>query len=242
MTTVTVNTSVAWTVYIDTEEWSPSIPEVLQSWGVEHSLNLAELASDYFLLYDLYLDSKDGGEFVVLRGALLDQFVNYTDMVIGGELRYIYSLYDGTTPIADEFVNEFCKPRAPGDGMNIGNRPHFWYKWLQFRRKYGTEALQMAVVVFNAFGGKHTQCGGPKWANIADVLLRFERQEITPSIFVDFCWGLEHNGGAYFNKVWQTEKLRKILDAKRVDNFTYLRRSASEGVKQMHKEQSKCKT
>ncbi len=74
------------------------------------------------------------------------------------------------------------------------------------------------------------------WANIAESLMYLERGEITPVMFLDMCWGLEHNGGAYFNKMpWNMQYLKRILDANLVGDMDTLLKHASETTRELYK-------
>ena len=178
-----------------------------ETWNLENDVNLASEAASWYLLMDLWLDGKDEGKFLKRTGRLAEIFSAYADMVIGGELRYTR----GHVLNPDESLDEsfIAHLRRNMDGMD---RSTAWESWADFRMTKGTPALHMAEEAFNEFGDGNSY-GGSKWAYIAHTLLMFESGEITPITFVDMCWGLEHNGGQFFGKLWSTYKLQYVLDA-----------------------------
>jgi hypothetical protein len=64
--------------------------------------------------------------------------------------------------------------------------------------------------------------GGPPWAGIAETLWRYEVGIYSPTTFIDTCWGQQHNGGSFFNKVWSPSGLQTVLDAKQIGDAAYL--------------------
>jgi phosphohistidine swiveling domain-containing protein len=60
--------------------------------------------------------------------------------------------------------------------------------------------------------------GGPKWGVISGMVLKYLKGELTPTMFVDACFNLKHNGGCAFDKFeWISagkNLLTKQLDAK----------------------------
>jgi hypothetical protein len=59
----------------------------------------------------------------------------------------------------------------------------------------------------------------------------YETDELTPLMFVDTCWGLQHNGGAYFDKAWPTKGLKNVLDANLAEDIPLLLTQATPGVR-----------
>ena len=90
------------------------------------------------------------------------------------------------------------------------NRHQAWNAWKYFRRQYGNIALTWAEDTFVLFKGNGF--GGPRWANIAKTLRHFVTGEYSPIMFIDTCWGLQHNGGSYFNKAWTTTGIATVLN------------------------------
>jgi len=173
-------------------------------WELDPNLKLRHRAAEFYLMMDLDLDGLDGGKFQKLMDYLLPQFVAYTDMAVGGELRHSRLKVPS---------NQLPTPlrRAIADSTLPSHRHEAWRGWYRFRRHYGTLALEWAEEVFPHFSGGGF--GGKKWANIASILRMYETDGLTPLMFVDTCWGLQHNGGAYFDKVWPTKGLKSVLDA-----------------------------
>jgi len=53
---------------------------------------------------------------------------------------------------------------------------------------------------------------------------------------MDFVWGLEHNGGSYFDKLnWNREQLRQVLDINLHGNVMDLMGLASKEVKEAYR-------
>ena len=198
----------------------PEWQNAVRLWGLDTTLDLTRTAADFYLLYDLNLVDKDDGWFALLLSKLTSMFAQYTDMIIGGELRHLVRTRQPI--LREEFV------------MSGMSRPIAWIKWRDFRKKYGVAALTMAS---RAFGkGTKQSFGGAKWAHIARVLQMHETGVLTPLMFVDFCWGLQHNGGTYFNKVWVDNDLRRVLDANLREDWEKMYRAASHTVSTLHAE------
>ena len=49
-------------------------------------------------------------------------------------------------------------------------------------------------------------------------------------MFVDMCWGLEHNGGQFFGKLWNTHRLKSVLDFNLNDDLAGLMSYASPDI------------
>ena len=204
------------------------------TWDLEEALPLSREAADWYLLYSLWLDDKDeAGLFMRQTSRLKAQFARYADMVVGGELRY--TLGHVTEP-------ELTLPEELYDALSnhFGNvsRSEAWEAWYSFRRSHSTNALYWAESAFKAFGGDSHTYGGSKWAYIARTLRMYETGEISPIVFVDMCWGLEHNGGQFFGKLWSTYRLKSVLDLNLNDDFDGLLREASPGVRKIMQEVS----
>jgi hypothetical protein len=182
------------------------------------------------LLMDLWLDKKDGDRFMKRTSRLADMFSSYADMVIGGELRYTLShISNADEELSDELQEHLVY------SMNGVGRGEAWESWYRFRQKIGTPALHMAEDAFQAFGDGSSY-GGPKWAYIVRTLRMYEEAEITPTTFVDMCWGLEHNGGQFFGKLWSTYRLQTVLDANVQENMPDLFRYADPEIAKLYSE------
>ena len=205
--------------------------EACKIWELPTSLRLKPLASDFYLLYDLYLDDKDDGRLDDFVQRWLPVFKNYTDMVIGGELRHNERRGGFYNPITLKEMHDFLKT----DGSGRHNRSTVWIAWNDFRARHGTHALRWAQEVFHAFSGGGY--GGPLWANIAETLEYLEEDEISSVMFMDMVWGLQHNGGQYFSKLmWDMAGVVSVLDANLRGNISELLDSASPEVVQFYNE------
>ena len=200
------------------------------TWDLSNSLNLAREAADWYLLMGLWLDMKDEGKFKMQTTRLAKMFSNYADMVIGGELRYTLSHIDN----ADETLSDELQEHLTYNMNGVG-RGEAWESWYCFRQAMGTPALRMAEDAFQAFGDSSSY-GGPKWAYIVRTLRMYEEAEITPTTFVDMCWGLEHNGGQFFGKLWSTFRLQTVLDANVQENMPDLFRYADPEITKLYVE------
>lgn len=195
----------------------------IDKWGLV-SMNLTEELADFYLLYSLCLEGKAVTEFDVQLDKLERQFRAYTDMAVGGELRHArgfatkkHSALTLPSPLKAAFA----------DGHLPQSRHGAWIGWYSFRLKYGTVALLWAERVFSYM---HGGLGGKRWAKIAKVLRMYETGKITKITFVDACWGLQHNGGVYLNKIWAVHGINKLLTSVMNGNLGDLVLSASKEV------------
>jgi hypothetical protein len=198
------------------------------TWDLDTSLNLGREAADWYLLMMLWLDERDeGNRFLGHTRILAEQFANYTDMVVGGELRYTlgYVAGDVLSPELFEAVRYSLSGHARSDA---------WENWADFRVTHKTSALYWAEEAFEAFGSN--AYGGTKWAYIARVLRMFETEETSAISFVDMCWSLEHNGGQFFGKLWNTYRLQAVLNANVREDMPTLLANASPDVQQLYTE------
>jgi len=173
--------------------------------GSQWSLEKAA-ANYYMLLLCNLLDDKFEPYLNRHTDILVDQFSRYTDMVVGGELRH--------TKHTDGMPNKLKQALKDNTllGPQSSSRHGAWEGWYWFRARYGVLATQWAVDAYKDTTKWANGYGGERWANIANTLCMFERDEITPHSFVDTCWGLQHNGGVYFNKWWDTSGVKHVLD------------------------------
>ena len=198
-----------------------------ETWGLDPTLPLAREAADWYLLMMLWLDEEDSDERFARRTSVLaEAFKDYADMVVGGELRY--TLGHASEENIDPTLHEALRYEINGD------RHEAWDSWFRFRNKHKTNALYWAEEAFKAFGS-HTY-GGDKWAYIARVVRMYETEEISAITFVDMCWGLEHNGGQFFGKLWNTYNLQHVLNANVNDEVNTLLANASPSVIQTYTE------
>ena len=191
--------------------------EILDQWGLPYELNVALVAADFYTYYRMSL----AGYKPELLVAFLDEYLpiirNYTDMVIGGELRHL-NKHDRYGLVKD-------KPLG-------GARHQAWEKWHGLRIEHGANILRDARDSFNSMGA-HGSVGSKPWGNIADVLLAYEEGNISSVLFMDFAFGLEHNGGRYFNKIggWKQQDVKRVLDANLADDPKGVARFASVDAK-----------
>jgi hypothetical protein len=200
-----------------------------ETWGLAADVNLSREAADWYLLMDLWLDKKDGDRFMHRTARLAEMFSSYADMVIGGELRYTLGHVENADEVLDDEIAIHLQRNA-----NSG-RSEAWDSWSDFRTGLGTSALHMAEAAFDAFGDSQSY-GGSKWAYIVRTLRMYETEEITPITFVDMCWGLEHNGGQFFGKLWSTYTLQVVLDANVEENTATLLHHAHPAIAKFYNE------
>ena len=215
----------------DEEEDEQSCEQTVaqETWGLAADVNLSREAADWYLLMDLWLDEKDGDKFMKRTAKLAKMFSSYADMVIGGELRYTLGHVDNPDEVLDDEIAIHLQRNA------IGGRSEAWDSWSDFRVGMGTSALHMAETAFDAFGDSQSY-GGPKWAYIVRTLRMYETGEISPITFVDMCWGLEHNGGQFFGKLWSTYTLQVVLDANVQENTAALLHNAHPDIAKLYTE------
>tara|TARA_R110002020_G_scaffold159439_6_gene343255 strand:+ start:2971 stop:3816 length:846 start_codon:yes stop_codon:yes gene_type:complete len=202
-------------------------------WGLRNtSWQLWKQAADYYLLSLATLIDKEKYDKYLIRrtNSLTDQFARYTDMAVGGELRHSRQRIESGT------FSEMDIPRPLLEALFghviTGSRNSAWEGWYHFRQRYGTLAIRWAKDVFS-LKGWGSGYGGMRWANIADTLYSYEKGITTQHTFVDTCFGLEHNGGAYFNKWWSTGYLKEVLDANQEGNYCALLTHSSSMVKKL---------
>jgi hypothetical protein len=192
--------------YSDDEDSDSEHRVASDTWNLPVELPLVREAADFYLLLDLHLDGLDDGQFNSRVVKLATWFSCYADMVVGGELRYTCGhVGDLTNNIHPKLLNVLR-------GVQNASRHEAWDEWAVVREIHGADALQWAEQAFKAFGQVATY-GGYKWAYIAEVVRKYVTGEYTPLLFVDMCWSLEHNGGQFFGKLWNTHMLQGVLDA-----------------------------
>jgi len=208
-------------------EWMPGSPDVRWGyWQLDKTMNLNRTAADFYLLMDLSIEEEDEGRFQELMDWLLPQFLRYTDMAVGGELRHAANLLKSGSRVPKPLAYALTTGKIPQ------GRHEAWKAWKFFRKTHGSQALRWATMTFPKFKGG--AFGGKPWANIAKVLWMYETGTLTPVTFVDTCWGLQHNGGCYFDKAWPVGNLKHILDANLHEDFDTLRSYASPSVRERH--------
>ncbi len=212
----------------DDESDEPRIASTV--WGLNTKLKLQQEAADFYLLYDLNLDGLDNGLFQAKIDLLSTQFQAYTDLAIGGEIRHLLGRRQNGVEIPEALMNLLQQP-SYHSGRSVA-----WQAWYAHREVNRTAALYDIIKGFRAF--EKSGYGGETWANIADTLRKVEEGEITPLMFIDICWGLEHNSGSYFSKVWMSGYLQKVLNANLYWNLPTLYKYATPDIMELHKEAS----
>ena len=199
-------------------------------WELPYPWDVATQAADFCILMQLTLDGVRGAreELEELVERVTPILERYTDMVIGGEARYTYrNAGQEPNPLTKALAGELASE----------HRARSWRLWKPFRERYGMEALEWAVKSFREMTS--APVGGENWAIIAETLLYRERGQISPIIFLDTVWGLEHNTGIYFSKMpWRSDdgRLRQVLDGNLKGNFESFVRIASREVEKMWEE------
>ena len=169
-------------------------------------MNLNEAIAKYYLLADLCYraDSYYRPEFEKYSEWLAEKMASYIDMVIGGEIRY------GSHHLTEQ--TDYLPRIKERVGRKL-NRGTAWAAWKQLRDEYGIDILiEAEEALLKAKWG--AGIGGKMWGKVATHLRLFLTGEYPAWLFVDIAVDLEHNGGNIFNKVFDTHKLKKLLDAK----------------------------
>lgn len=182
------------------------------TWKLPSDMDLAEAAARFYVRQYLSDSSElQAAQFESYTNELADVFARYLDMIIGGEIRYATSRDDDkdTHQHMPRVVDRFKKETKVHGDLS---RARAWDAWHALRKEYGLDILREAEAAL--MKGKWSGgIGGKAWGNIANVLIRYLTGELTALAFVDTVWGLEHNGGCVFNKVWYTGTVKSVLDA-----------------------------
>ena len=214
------------TASVDSNKTTTVIKSGENKWGLKApNWNLSKAATDYYLLQLAVLIDEDKFRPYLDKhtGILVDQFARYTDMAIGGEVRHV----------ADKTALFKRLREAIENDVLYGSRNSAWEGWYWFGQQYGTLALRWLVDTYNDSFRWKAGYGGEAWGKIANTLLMFEEGKITPHSFVDTCFGLEHNGGGYFDKWWSTSEIKTVLDQNQQGLYCWMLYGASHMVKQL---------
>lgn len=194
--------------------------EVAQQAGLDPTRNLAQACSDYYLLSYLrrpHYVAAAGRALDMLVAELTPEFTQYLDLACGGELRHA-----STWP---------CElPPCPVLGSDTG-RSVAWRDWLAW--KTPLYRAEYAVQVFQEASWPSGNYGGEPWAIIALTLLELLNKEMSPELFLDRVWNLQHHGGIVLNKVYETEELAVVLEAHGKDDHNTLVSFASEETREL---------
>jgi hypothetical protein len=192
--------------------------------GLLPERDLAQAAADFYLLETLAAKGDEAGRRMLARleASLAGEFAAYLEVAVGGELRYAQR-HLGEDALPPELACFFRE-------VHPGQRGKAWLVWTVVRRALGGRALELAEVVFSHSGWRE-HFGGHPWACVARLLRQYLEGEISPRIFVDQCFSLEHNTGSVFNKLYETSRLADVLVAQSRDDYDTLLRFASDGVR-----------
>lgn len=198
---------------------------VLYYWGIDRTLNLSQLAADFYLLLDLECDfPADAAIRQPLReitALLEEQFSNYLNMIIGGELRHL-KVTNMVGAKEDTITNLLLSYYPPGAKVERA-RYLEWYCWKAFQNAAGVvPALECASKLFKGlrWAGSY---GGTKWATITNTLLMYLKEETTPRTFVDTVWGLKHNNSLVFDKAYPNlNGLMEVLESNLQSNLVHI--------------------
>lgn len=177
--------------------------------------DLSEAVADFYLLETLgYVKGDNTAKIKLaqLEDALAKEFSSYLDIAVGGELRYAKSMLGDECP---KELEPYMREAA------LADRGTAWLAWGVVRRAWGMRALDLAQATFESSGWRGA-FGGEAWASIASVLRAFLEGRINKRIFVDRCFSLEHNSGSVFSKLWETRKVKPVLDAHGQDDYSTL--------------------
>lgn len=167
-----------------------------RDWNLPDQVDLVQKAAQFYCLYELVTVHDVGwDEFAEVVAELAETFANYADMIVGGELRHTPKMTE--YPPNNLLMRTLRSDRWRGVGRFIS-----WSRWKTFRQQHGTDALQQAI---DCFGSKRCGFGGKAWGNIAEVLMLYEQETISPVFFIDLAFGLQHNGGRFFDKLWPNQ-------------------------------------
>ncbi len=209
----------------------------IADWNLDAKLDLKRECADFYALYDLSLDFEDVADvFKGKRDLLAAQFANYIDMAVGGEFRHAaHKVYNqqalvGKAPIIQLVIN----------GQLPADRSACWRHWKQVRKERGLDALRQVELVYKQ-GQWSGGYGGVKWGKGAETLRMFLEGALTPTIFVDTVWSLQHNNGFILNKVWNVHGLDTILNYKFAGQIESVVPYASEEVQKLWKEKKNVK-
>lgn len=155
-----------------------------------------------------------------LETRLAAEFAAYLDIAVGGELRYARSMLGDDCP---KELEPYIKEVA------LADRGTAWLAWGIVRRIWGLQALELAQDTFEMSGWRGA-FGGGAWASIASVLRAYLEAKINERIFVDRCFSLEHNSGSCFNKLYDTRRVKPVLEAHGADDYNTLLENSSEEV------------
>ena len=203
--------------------------EWVELWGIDRNIKLSRECADFYTLYDLSLDHEEvKPEFQVKCDFLAEQFTNYLDMAIGGELRHGKGQCSNLSEVekSGTYIVKYIK------SSSNGTRHSAWANWKKIRKTLDLDALRIAENIFTN-GSWGSAYGGKKWGTATRVLLAYLTGESTKTMFVDTVWSLQHNNTYIQDKVWSVNDLKYILDAKFEGHIDYIVKFASPKVQEL---------
>ncbi|HET9895223.1 MAG TPA: peptidylprolyl isomerase [Streptosporangiaceae bacterium] len=187
-------------------------------WFVD-CVDAASLAADFYLMEYLAADGAEdcAREFARWLPQLARDFAGQIDLVIGTELGHFERALDVPLPGP---MSVFIRRVTAGDSQSA---------WPVVKEEMGARrALDLAV---EAFSGPGIEFGGAAWAPIARTLRSYTAENLPVRIFIDRCFTLQHNNGCVFDKCFDVEDMRAVLDAQAEGKVAVLAAYASEHVR-----------
>jgi cyclophilin family peptidyl-prolyl cis-trans isomerase len=189
-------------------------------WFVDH-VDPSSVAADFYLLE--LMASQGSAEAQRLFGAWLPTLASdlavHLDAVIGNELGHYERVPE---EVFGKELTPFLASISHGDSR---------VAWPRTRAALGhAEALRLAEC---AFAGPGAEYGGEAWQPVAAMNRRYVLRELPDRVFVDQCFTLEHNNGSLFDKYFDTEAMRSLLDAQALGDTDALGRRASAEVRDL---------
>ena len=179
--------------------------EAIELWGLDKSLDLETEVATFYVLYEAHLDKPSLRKVFIQRcERLAFQLSNYTDAALGGELRHYRHSKRKTL---QEELQKYI--------FNVSSRGRYeaWGLWWAFRNIHSLEALTWAGKAFRNSSMWRKSYGGKKWALATETLHSYLSREYNEVVFLDTIFGVEHNCGPIFNKLWLTGALVGIYAA-----------------------------
>lgn len=187
-------------------------------WFVDH-IDPSCLAADFYLLE--WMAAAGNREAGIRLARWLPQLcadlAGHLDVAIGSELGHFGRVPREMYPPG---LADFLRTVSDGDSR---------VAWPQLRSQLGhARALDLARQVF---GGLGVEFGGAAWHPIAEMMLRYVTGEFPDRVFVDQCFTLEHNNGSVFDKFYDVQDMRAVLDAQARTDVDMLAEHASATVR-----------
>jgi len=105
-------------------------------------------------------------------------------------------------------------------------RANAWVEWAKLRKRGGIEVLKRASEIFHLCEWS-SGYGGHSWGTAADTLIDYLTGKSTTVLFVDTAFGIHHNGGVVFDKMWSVADVDRVLDLNLHNAIHELKRYAS---------------